>query len=498
MKQGFLRMENIHKRFPGVYALKGINLEVHGGEVHGLLGENGAGKSTLMKVLGGVHKQDTGEIYINNEQLTLSSPKAASENGIVFVHQEINLAESLTVAENLFLGRLPYKNEKMRIIDHSKLILDANEIINKLGINLIATDIVSTLSAAQKQMLEIGKAISQNAKILIFDEPTTSLSDKDVTILFSIINKLKEQDVAIIYISHRLKEVFEICDRATVMRDGEYIGLCDMKTISRDELIKMMVGRELKQLFPKEYAPIGSIVIDVKDMKDLLGKVKGVSFYARKGEVLGFSGLVGAGRTETMRLLFGADKMLSGEITINGKKVIISSPKDAIKNKICLLTEDRKKEGLCLELSVEYNLTITDLKGLVLNHSQLHNTTLEYIDKLQIKTPNTQARAGNLSGGNQQKVILGKWLNTDTQIFIFDEPTKGIDVGTKNEIYKLINQLVLAGKTVILISSELPEIMGMCDRIYVMCEGRITGELERNIFTQESIMHLSTLGGTHE
>lgn len=498
MKEGFLRMENIHKRFPGVYALKSVNLEVHSGEVHGLLGENGAGKSTLMKILGGVYKPDDGDIYIDSEQKKMSNPKDASDNGIVFVHQEINLAESLTVAENLFLGRLPYKNEKMGIVDHNKLVLDAREIINKMGIGLDATDIVSTLSAAQKQMLEIGKAISQNAKILIFDEPTTSLSDKDVKILFSIINKLKEEDVAIIYISHRLKEIFEICDRATVLRDGEYIGLCDIKTTSNDELIKMMVGRELKQLYPKEYAPIGSIVLEVKDMRDVFNKVKGVSFHARKGEVLGFSGLVGAGRTETMRLLFGADKKVSGEVYVDGKKVSINSPGDAIRNKICLLTEDRKKEGLCLELNVEHNLTITSLKTFVLNHSQLNNTTLEYIDKLQVKTPSTQMRVGNLSGGNQQKVIIGKWLNTDTQIYIFDEPTKGIDVGTKNEIYKLINQLVADGKTVIIISSELPEIMGMCDRIYVMCEGIITGEMERNNFTQEGIMQLSTLGGTHE
>lgn len=498
MKQGFLKMNNIHKRFPGVYAIKGVNLEVHGGEVHGLLGENGAGKSTLMKVLGGVHAPDEGEIIVNGEKLSALNPRAASEKGIVFVHQEINLAESLTVAENLFLGRLPYKNKKLSIVDHDKLHRDAKKIIDMMGISLETEDIVSTLSAAQKQMLEIGKAISQNAKILIFDEPTTSLSDKDVDILFSIINKLKAQEVAIIYISHRLNEVFEICDRATVMRDGEYIGLCDMKTVSRDELIKMMVGRELKQLFPKENAKIGQVVLEVNDLKDLLGKVKGVSFHAKKGEVLGFSGLVGAGRTETMRLLFGADKKLSGEIRVNGKTVNISSPKDAVHNNICLLTEDRKKEGLCMELSIENNITITGMKSFVLNHSELQKISKNYVEKLQIKAPNIEALAGNLSGGNQQKVIIGKWLNTDTQIFVFDEPTKGIDVGTKNDIYRMINQLVASGKTVIMISSELPEIMGMSDRIYVMCEGRITGELEREDFSQERIMHLSMLGGSHE
>lgn len=495
MENTFLNMVNIHKSFPGVYALKGVNLSVEKGEVHGLLGENGAGKSTLMKILGGVHKQDEGTIFINEKDIGNVTPKKATDLGIAFVHQELNLSESLNVAENMYMGRLPYKNEILGIVDYKKLYKDASQILDMLKVNLKATDIVGELTTAKKQMIEIAKAISQDAKIIILDEPTTSLADNDVKILFKIMNNLKSKGVSLIYISHRLKEIFEICDRVTVMRDGQYIDSCDISNLSQKDLIRMMVGRDLKNLYPKEEAEIGEIVLEVENIRDQSGKIKGVSFNAKKGEVLGISGLVGAGRTELVRLLFGADKLVAGEIKINNKMVKISNPHDAIKYGICLITEDRKKQGLSLPLSVADNITVTNLDKAKLNHKELKKTAEKYKKLLEIKTTNVETIVGTLSGGNQQKVVIAKWLNSNSNIFIFDEPTKGIDVGAKAEIYNLINKLVKDGKTVIMISSELPEILGVTDRVYVMCEGKITGELLRAECTQEKIMELATVGG---
>ena len=495
MENLLLQMSDIHKRFPGVYALKGINLSVRKGEIHGLLGENGAGKSTLMKVLGGVHKQDQGVVYIDGKDVGEINPKKATELGIAFVHQELNLSEPLSVAENMYMGRLPYKNEKLGIVDKKKLHEDATKILEMLKINLKSTDLVATLPTAKKQMIEIAKAISQNAKIIILDEPTTSLSDNDVNTLFRIMRDLKSKGVALIYISHRLKEIFEICDRATVMRDGQYIGECDAKKVSQKELIKMMVGRELKDLYPKQQIEIGEKILEVKNLSDNDGRVKNVSFHAKRGEILGISGLVGAGRTEVVRLLFGADKMASGEIFINGEKVNIKSPNDAISKGICLITEDRKKQGLCLPLSVADNINITNLGKEVLKHTELRKTAEDYRKSLNIKTSSIDTVVGTLSGGNQQKVVIAKWLNTDSEIFIFDEPTKGIDVGAKAEIYNMMNELAKQGKSIIIISSELPEVLGMSDRVYVMCEGKITGEVKGNDCNQEKIMELSTVGG---
>lgn len=492
----FLRMENIHKRFPGVYALKGINISVNKGEVHALLGENGAGKSTLMKVLGGVHKQDEGSIYVNGEKIDFIDPKKATELGIAFVHQELNLAESLTVAENMYMGRLPYKNEVLGIVDYKKLYKEANEILKELGVNINANDLVSELPTAKKQMIEIAKSISQKAKIIIFDEPTTSLANNDVETLFEVINKLKNDGVSIIYISHRLKEIFEICDRATIMRDGSYIGCCDVKEVSQKDLIKMMVGRELNDLFPKVTVTPGDIVLECKNIESADGEIKNASFNLRKGEIIGISGLVGSGRTELVRLIFGADKMSSGSISINGKQVTIKNPIDAINNKICLITEDRKKQGLCLPLSVEDNITMTMLNKSILDKKKMKEISMKYKDLLKIKTHNLDTIAGTLSGGNQQKIVIAKWLNTNSDIFIFDEPTKGIDVGAKSEIYNLMNDLVKEGKSIIMISSEMPELLAMSDRVYVMCEGRITGELSKEDCTQEKIMELATIGGS--
>ncbi|MBS4957940.1 MAG: sugar ABC transporter ATP-binding protein [Clostridium sp.] len=495
MSNVLLEMKNIHKSFPGVYALKGAQLKIRKGEVHALLGENGAGKSTLMKILGGVHEQDEGEILVDGVSYGVITPEKAKEIGIGFVHQELNLSETLTVAENIYMGRLPYKNKLLKIIDFDKLHSDTEKILKRLEVDIKSTDLVEKLPTAKKQMIEIAKAISLDARLIIFDEPSTSLSEKDVENLFKVIKALKSEGVAIIYISHRLKEVFEICDRATVLRDGAYINECEMQGIEESQLINMMVGRNITELFPKEIFEAKEYVLEAEDLCDFNGKVKNVSFKARKGEILGIAGLVGAGRTELMRLVFGADPIMNGKIKMNGKDIKINAPIDAIKNGICLLTEDRKSQGLSLQMSVVDNITITNLKSFLLNHKELKQIGERFRNAIQIKLANIDVTAGTLSGGNQQKVVLAKWLNSDSQVFIFDEPTKGIDVGTKAEIYEIMNDLVRNGKIVIIISSELPELLGMSDRIYVMCEGKVTGELTREEATQEEIMKLATLGG---
>lgn len=495
MSNVLLEMKNIHKRFPGVYALKGAQLLIRKGEVHGLLGENGAGKSTLMKILGGVQGQDEGEIFVEGTNYGTITPDKAKEIGIGFVHQELNLSESLTVAENIYMGRLPYKNNLLKIIDFNKLYSDTEKILNKLNVDINPRDLVEKLPTAKKQMIEIAKAISLDAKVIIFDEPSTSLSEKDVENLFKVIKALKAEGVAIIYISHRLKEVFEICDRTTVLRDGTYINECEMKGIDEKQLINMMVGRDITELFPKQIFEPKEYVLEAENLSDYNNKVKNVSFKARRGEILGIAGLVGAGRTELMRLVFGADPIKNGKIRINGKDIKINSPMDAIKNGICLLTEDRKNQGLSLQMSVVDNITLTNLRSFRLNHKELKDIGERFRNAIQIKVANIDVMAGTLSGGNQQKVVLAKWLNSDSEVFIFDEPTKGIDVGTKAEIYEIMNDLVRRGKIVIIISSELPELLGMSDRIYVMCEGRVTGELKREEATQEEIMKLATLGG---
>lgn len=496
MDEEYLVMKKIEKRFPGVYALKGVELEVRAGEVHGLLGENGAGKSTLMKILGGIYAQDQGEIVINEVECGVMTPKKAQEMGVGFVHQELNLAEALTVAENIYMGRLPYKNKNWGIIDYKKLYSDTENILKKLSAKAKPTDIVGELPTAQKQLLEIGRAISLDAKILIFDEPTTSLGSEDVAALFKVIHTLQQEGVAVIYISHRLKEIFEICDRATVLRDGKCIGTVEVPNVSQKQLITMMVGRDITELFPKESGVVGEVLLEVGELSDYAGKVKNVKFCIKRGEIIGFAGLVGSGRTEIMRLLFGADRLCSGQIKVKGIPVNIKAPRDAIKQGICLLTEDRKRQGLSLGMSVSDNINITNIKQFILNHKQLRDTAEQFANSLRIKTDSVDTLVGNLSGGNQQKVVLAKWLNTNSEIFIFDEPTKGIDVGAKTEIYQIMNGLVKENKAVIMISSELPELLGMSDRIYVMCEGRLTGEVSHQEATQERIMALATMGGS--
>lgn len=497
-KKVSLEMRNICKKFPGVYALKNVNFKLEGGEVHALIGENGAGKSTLMKILGGVHKQDNGEVIFNGKNYGDMTTNKAIDIGVGFVHQELNLAGSLSIAENIFMGRLPYKNEFLRIVDYDKLYKDTNKILNKIGIDLEATEIVDNLSTAEKQLVEIARAISMDANIIIFDEPTTSLIERDIERLFKIIKQLKKDGVAVVYISHRLNEIFEICDKVTILRDGEFIEECEIQNVDENYLIRKMVGRDLDELYPKEKFDKGPVALEVKNLSDYKGKIKDVSFNVRYGEVVGFAGLAGSGRTELMRLIFGADRAKEGEIFLENKKIEINSPKDAIENGICLLTEDRKNQGLALQLSVVDNINMPSLKKFIIDHEELDRIGEKYKEKLEIKVPTIYNVVGKLSGGNQQKVVLAKWLNTNSKVFIFDEPTKGIDVGTKTEIYQIINDLVREGKIVIIVSSELPELLGMSDRIYTMCEGRIAGELDIKEATQEKIMQMATGGGTRK
>ena len=487
-------MKDINKSFGPVEVLKNVQLEVEKGEIHALMGENGAGKSTLMNILGGVIQKDSGEILFGNQMIENHSPQIAKDLGIGFVHQEFNLAESLTVAENIYMGRLPYKNEKLGIVDYKKLHDNTEYYLNMLGVNIKPTDVVYKLSTASKQMIEIAKALSLNAKVIIFDEPTTSLSDKDVEVLFVIINALKQKGISSVYISHRMEEIHQLCDRITILRDGQYISTDNVKDLTDQEIIKKLVGRNLDNLYPERNVEVGEIALEVKNLSDTKGAVKNVSFNVRKGEVVGFAGLVGSGRTELMRLVFGADPVESGEIFVKGQKVNIKSPVEAINNGICLLTEDRKNQGVALGLSIKENINMTALKSNIINHKEVKKKVDELVENLQIKISSVDKPVSSLSGGNQQKVVLAKWLNTSNDIYIFDEPTKGIDIGAKSEIYAIINQLVADGKAVIIVSSEIPELIGTVDRTYVLNEGRLTGELSIEESTQEKIMELATLG----
>ncbi|MBO0454878.1 MULTISPECIES: sugar ABC transporter ATP-binding protein [Enterococcus] len=493
-------MTDIEKSFGPVQVLKKANLEVRKGEIHAFMGENGAGKSTLMNILAGLIEKDAGKIIFEGKEIPKMTTDLATELGIGFVHQELNLAEDLSVAENVYIGRLPYKNKTLGIVDFKKLHEDTLYWLNLVGANVSPDAHVGSLSTANKQLIEIAKALSLNAKVIIFDEPTTSLSDKDVEILFIIIRRLKEKGFSSIYISHRMKEIFELGERITIMRDGKYIATDDVKNLSEDQIISMLVGREINDLYPKQTTEIGETYLEVDHLSDRFGHVKDVSFKARRGEVLGFAGLVGSGRTETMRLIFGADRAKTGEIKLDGKSVTIKSPVDAIRNGVGLLTEDRKHQGLMLGLSIKDNITITHLNRFALNHADLKATANRFVKDVNIKVSNIENPVSSLSGGNQQKVVLAKWLNADNQVYIFDEPTKGIDVGAKSEIYSIINQLALQGKTVLIVSSEIPELLGICDRIQVFREGEITGEINVSDYTdmkdeaQEVIMKYATLG----
>lgn len=487
-----LQMKNISKSFPGVKALDKVNLDLREGEVHVLLGENGAGKSTLMKILVGIYQPDEGTIVHNGKEVDFSSYKDAENAGISIVYQEFNLISGLSVAENIYYGRYP---KKKGIIDWDKLNNDAQKILDRLGVNFKPTDKVSKLSTAQQQMVEIAKALSVSAHIIVMDEPTASLTEKEIDGLFRVIKEMKKDGISIVYISHRLEELEEIGDRVTILRDGLYVDSVNINDVTTDDLITMMVGRSLDNLYPKIQVEPGEVVLECKNLNsgELL---KNVSFYTRKGEIVGFAGLMGAGRTETMRAIFGADRYESGQIFINGEEVNITSPMDAINHGIGFLTEDRKEQGLILSNTIGYNISITNLDRILKKNLFFHTldekieeeNNKNLVKNLDIRTPSIEQLARNLSGGNQQKVVLAKWLNRDSKVLIFDEPTRGIDVGAKTEIYKLMNELVKRGVSIIMVSSDLPELLGMADRIYVMHEGRISGELNREDFSQNVIL----------
>lgn len=495
MGETILTMKDIDKSFVGVHALKKAYLELKKGEVHALMGENGAGKSTLMKVLTGIYSKDSGIIIYKNKEVEFSNPKEAQEAGIVIVHQELNMMNHLTVAQNIFIGR---EFMKGKFIDDKKMNSEAKKLFEKLNININPNEIMGNLTVGKQQMCEIAKAISQKAEIIVFDEPTAALTDSEIEELFKIINDLKENDIGIIYISHRMDEINLITDRVTVMRDGEYVGTLITADCTKEDIISMMVGRTIYEA-PKEKSNVSEDAPTVLKVENLCaGKnVKNVTFELKKGEILGFSGLMGSGRTETARAIFGADKIDSGIIYVNDKKIDIKNPIDAVKAGIGYLSEDRKRYGIVLDKTVTENSTLASLdefiNGIFINKKKEKCVCKEFVEKLRTKTASTETAVITLSGGNQQKVVIAKWLVKNCDILIFDEPTRGIDVGAKSEIYSLMNELVAQGKSIIMISSELPEILRMSDRVIVMSEGRITGEIPIEEATQESIMDKATI-----
>lgn len=487
-----LKMENITKRFPGVLALDHVSLHVKEGEVHALLGENGAGKSTLMKILSGAYTKDEGTIEVFSKQTELGNPKIAEDLGISIIYQELNLIPTLTVAENIFLGR--YKMSNPIKVNWKNVYEEAEKLLRDLEVDVRADDYIRDLGIAQQQMVEVAKALSMHAKIIIMDEPTAPLTARETRNLFRIIEKLKKEKVAVIYISHRLEEVLEICDRATVMRDGCTISELNISDVNMDDIIRLMVGRELKEKYPRIEKSIGKELFRVEHL--CAGtKVQDVSFSVREGEVLCIGGLVGAGRTETVRAIFGLEQKSSGKIYLDEIECRINSPKDAIESGIGFVTEDRKGEGLVLKLSVGENITLSALdkfkKNGHINLGKEAQTVNKYIEKLNIKTPSAFQQVENLSGGNQQKVVLAKWLLSECKVLILDEPTRGIDVGAKIEVYNLINEMAKAGKAIVVITSEIPELLGICDRIMVMARGKVSGSLTREEANQENVMTLA-------
>jgi len=491
-----LQMRGITKRYPGVTALDNVDFEVMPGEVHALVGENGAGKSTLMKILAGADVKDSGRILIGGEEVHITTPQEAMRLGISIIYQEFNLVPYMNAAENIFLGREPM-SKVPGIVDFRRMYAEAERVISELGVRLDVRVPVNQLSVAQQQMVEIAKATSRSARIIAMDEPSATLTEHELENLFSLIRRLRADGVSIIYISHRLDEIFRIADRVTVLRDGKLIATKPVSETSREEIIRMMVGRELKDTIPKKEVAHGDVVLEVKGL-NRSGVIHDISFAVRRGEILGIAGLVGAGRTEVARAIFGADPIDSGEILLEGKPVTIRSPKDAIRLGIGLMTEDRKALGLILGMAVRENVTLANLDPLsrlgFVSRRKEQEVTNRFVEDLMIKTPSIEQAVQNLSGGTQQKVVLAKWLFTQSKILIFDEPTRGIDVGAKTEIYQLMNRLAEQGVGIIMISSELPEILGMSDRILVMHDGRIVGELSREEATQEKIMFLATGG----
>lgn len=493
-----LEMKNITKNFPGVKALEQVNFSLKEGEVHALLGENGAGKSTLMKILNGIYEYDIGQIIFHGENVKFNNTKEAQKAGLAIIHQELELIPYLNVAENIFLGR---EIKKGVFLDYKRLYQKTKEVLNLLGVKINPKAKIKDLNIGSQQMIEIAKAISQDAEIIVMDEPTSSLTNQEIEILFTLIERLKKKNISIIYISHRLEEIFQICDRVTVLRDGKFVDELEIKDTNEDQLINRMVGRTIEDRFPKiKFDPIKEI-LNIKNLS-VPGKLENASFKLKKGEVLGIAGLMGSGRTELAKAIFGVYKNLKGTIIHQNNEITINSPSDAIKKGIYYLSEDRKEEGLVLSLSVANNISLSILRK-ILNFNLFINTSQEkllaekYIKELKIKTPSQKQSVKNLSGGNQQKVVISKLLSTKPEVVIMDEPTRGIDVGAKREIYKLIQKLINEGVGIILISSELPEILSLSNRILVMYEKKIVGELISDKTNQEEIMRLATGRGYH-
>ena len=494
MGELLLEMKNICKSFFGVPALNNVSLQLKPGEVHALLGENGAGKSTLIKILGGIYAADSGEILINGQKVTIHSVLDAQNRGIAIIHQEVVLVPDMTIAENIFLGREYQKNGFM---DDTCMNRKTQELLDSFNMGFRADSKVKELTLGQQQMIEIIKASSFNVKILVMDEPTSSLSDVEVQQLFTLIRKLRSENIGIIYISHRMSELHEISDRITVLRDGKYIGTKETASTNEDELVEMMVGRQLTSYFSRSDHKLGKVVLSVKDL-NRRGVAHDINFEIREGEILGFSGLIGAGRTELMKCIFGLDKIDSGEILIDGHSVSIKSPSDAVRTGIALVPESRKEQGLFmiqdLNFNISFNVLDRFIHGCFVDESAEKELTRSSIQKLMIKTSSSKLKLKNLSGGNQQKVSIAKWLATNPKVLILDEPTRGVDVVAKSEIYSIMDELAMHGTAIIMISSDLPEVINMSDRVIVMNGGRIRGCLEKDELTQEKIIHYAIEG----
>ena len=500
MSEYRLEMRGICKSFPGVKALDHAQLRLRPGTVHALMGENGAGKSTLMKCMFGIYKMDEGELYFEGEKVEIADPMEALKMGIAMVHQELQPIPARTVGENIFLGRYPMKKALgfIPMVDHKKMYEDTAALLKKVRMDFDPKQQLGELSVSQMQSVEIAKAVSANCKVLILDEPTSSLTHNEVEALFRIVEDLRAEGVSIVYISHKMDEILRISDEVTIMRDGQYVGTWDAKELTTDFIITKMVGRELTNLFPKRENTPGEVVFEVEDFTSINPKsFRHVNFKLRKGEILGVGGLVGAQRTELMEGLFGIRSHSAGGIKYNGKELKITRPKDAIDQGIAMLTEDRRASGILGVLSIADNISIASLRqyldwGICLNSSKIEKLVQDNVDKMNIKTPSSKTQIQSLSGGNQQKVLIGRWLANDPDVLILDEPTRGIDVGAKYEIYCIIAELAKQGKSIIMISSEMSELIGMSDRIMVMCDGRVTGFIDEGEATQENIMELAT------
>lgn len=491
-----ISVKRLCKSFPGVRALHEVQFDLVAGEVHALMGENGAGKSTLMKILAGVYTRDSGEFLCDGQPVEFTSPRDAQAMGVCIIHQELQLMNHLSVAQNMFIGREP-RGRLGVFLDEDRLNAQAGEILTRMHVNLDPRAMVGNLTVASQQMVEIAKALSFDSRVLIMDEPTSALNDAEIAELFRIIRELKSRGVGIVYISHKMDELKQIADRVTVMRDGEYVATVAARDTSVEAIIGMMVGRTLADLEPSQsVAGEGEVALEVRHL-NAGPLVRDVSFTLRKGEILGFAGLMGAGRTEVARAVFGADPVESGEIVVKGAKAVIKTPADAVRRGIGYLSEDRKRFGLATGMDVESNIVMSNLRKFLsfnffLRRRQMRRTATHFIKLLAIRTPSATQEVRLLSGGNQQKIVIAKWLERDCDVLFFDEPTRGIDVGAKSEIYRLLRALAAQGKAIVMISSELPEILRMSDRVIVMCEGRITGELTAAEATQERIMHLAT------